>query len=48
MMISQKKLQTIQPKIKEIQEEYKGQQQVLGMKLLELYKKENVNPMASF
>ena len=48
MMLSQKKLQTIQPKIKAIQEEYKGQQQMLWMKLLELYKKENVNPMASF
>jgi membrane protein insertase Oxa1/YidC/SpoIIIJ len=29
MMVSQKKLQAIQPKIKEIQEKYKGQQQVL-------------------
>lgn len=29
MMLSQKKLQTIQPKIKAIQEEYKGQQQML-------------------
>jgi YidC/Oxa1 family membrane protein insertase len=29
MMLSQKKLQAVQPKIKKIQEEYKGQQQVL-------------------
>jgi membrane protein insertase Oxa1/YidC/SpoIIIJ len=29
MMVSQKKLQAIQPKIKEIQEKHKGQQQVL-------------------
>ena len=47
MMISQKKLQAIQPKIKEIQEKYKWQQQVLWMKLIEVYKKEKVNPMGS-
>jgi hypothetical protein len=47
MMLSQKKLQAIQPKIKELQKQYKGQQQVLGMKLMELYKKEQVNPMGS-
>jgi membrane protein insertase Oxa1/YidC/SpoIIIJ len=29
MMLSQKKLQAIQPKIKEIQDKYKGQQAVL-------------------
>lgn len=47
MMVSQKKLQAIQPKIKEIQEKYKWQQQVLWMKLMELYKTEKVNPMWS-
>ena len=47
MMLAQKKLQGIQPKIKEIQEKYKGKQQELGMKLMELYKKEKVNPMGS-
>ncbi len=47
MMVSQKKLQAVQPKIKEIQEKYKWQQQVLWMKLMELYKKEKVNPMGS-
>jgi YidC/Oxa1 family membrane protein insertase len=47
MMLSQKKLQAIQPKIKEIQKKYKWQQQVLGMKLMELYKTEKVNPMGS-
>ena len=46
-MVSQKKLQAIQPKIKEIQAQYKGQQQVLWIKLMELYKKEKVNPMGS-
>jgi YidC/Oxa1 family membrane protein insertase len=47
MMVSQRKLQAIQPKIKEIQEQYKSDKQLLWQKLLELYKKENVNPMGS-
>ena len=47
MMVSQKKLQAIQPKIKKIQEKYKGQQAVLGQKLMALYKEEKVNPMGS-
>jgi YidC/Oxa1 family membrane protein insertase len=45
MMISQKKLQAIQPKIKDIQTKYKGQQAILGQKLMALYKEEKVNPM---
>ncbi len=47
MLMSQKKLQVIQPKIKEIQKKYKGDQAKLGMEMLELYKKEWVNPMGS-
>lgn len=47
MMVSQRKLQAIQPKIKEIQKQFKWNQQMLGMKLMELYKKEKVNPMWS-
>lgn len=47
MMISQKKLQWIQPKIKELQEKYKGDSQKLWLELMALYKKENVNPMGS-
>jgi len=47
MMVSQKKLQAIQPKIKKIQEENKGNQQAIGQKLMELYKTEKVNPMGS-
>lgn len=47
MMVAQKKLQAIQPKIKKIQEENKGNQQAIGMKLMELYKTEKVNPMGS-
>ena len=40
MMIAQRRLQAIQPKIKAIHEKYKGKQQELCVKLLELYKKE--------
>ncbi|MDD3646804.1 MAG: YidC/Oxa1 family membrane protein insertase [Candidatus Gracilibacteria bacterium] len=47
MMVSQRRLQALQPKIKEIQEQYKGNHQMLGMKMMELYKKEKVNPMGS-
>ena len=47
MMVSQKKLQLIQPKIKKIQEEFKWNQQMIGMKMMELYKTENVNPVWS-
>jgi len=47
MLVSQKKLQAIQPKIKKIQEEFKGQPQILGQKMMELYKTEKVNPMWS-
>lgn len=46
-LISQKKLQEIQPKIKKIQEENKWNQQAIWMKVLELYKKEKVNPIGS-
>jgi len=47
MMLSQRKLQAIQPKIKALQEEFKWNNQMLGMKMMELYKKEKVNPMGS-
>lgn len=47
MMVSQKKLQNIQPKIKKIQEENKWNQQAIWLKLMELYKEEKVNPMWS-
>lgn len=47
MMVSQRKMQLIQPKIKEIQDKYKGNQQMLWMELMNLYKKEWVNPMGS-
>ncbi len=47
MMVSQRKLQALQPKIKKIQEEFKWNQQMLWMKMMELYKKEKVNPVWS-
>lgn len=47
MMVSQKKLQNIQPKIKELQEKHKWNSQLLGMELMKLYKEEKVNPMGS-
>ncbi len=48
MLMSQKKLQNIQPKIKALQKEYKDDSATLGMKMLELYKKEEVNPFGAF
>jgi len=42
---SMKKMQLVQPKIKELQEKYKNNQQVLQQKTMELYKEEKVNPM---
>ena len=47
MLEWQKKLQKLQPKIKALQKEYKKDQAALGMKMLELYKTEWVNPLAS-
>jgi len=45
-MKSMKEMQVIQPKIKEIQEKYKGDQKVLGEKTMELYKEHKINPLA--
>lgn len=47
MLVSQRRMQVIQPKIKAIQEEHKGDQAKIGMKMMELYKKEGVNPLGS-
>ncbi len=47
MLEWQKKMQKIQPKIKALQKEYKDDQATLGMKMLELYKAEWVNPLGS-
>lgn len=47
MMVSQRKIQEIQPKIKKIQEDYKWDQQKIGQELMALYSKEKINPLGS-
>ena len=44
-MYSMNKLKELNPKIKAIQEKYKSEPQKSGAKMMEFYKKENVNPM---
>ncbi len=46
-MASQRKMQTLQPKIQELKKKYAKNQQVLAMKTMELYKTEKINPMSS-
>ncbi|OGZ33787.1 MAG: hypothetical protein A2174_02110 [Candidatus Portnoybacteria bacterium RBG_13_41_18] len=41
---SQKELQEIQPKIKEVQEKYKGDKEKQGRALMDLYKVHKINP----
>lgn len=45
---SQKALQILQPKIKEIQTKYKEDKQRMTIELMELYKREKVSPFSSF
>jgi len=45
---SQKALTDIQPKIKEIQEKYKDDKEKQGKELLDLYKREKINPLSGF
>jgi len=46
-MISMRRMTEIQPKIKAIQEKYKGKDpQKMQQKVMEMYKEHNVNPMA--
>ncbi len=47
MLVSARKMQEIQPKIKALQEKYKSDQAKMGMELMELYKREKVNPLGS-
>lgn len=44
---SQKEMQEIQPKIKEIQTKYKDDKEKLAQELMAVYKEHNVNPLAS-
>lgn len=43
---SQKALKEVQPIIKELQEKYKNDKQVLGVKIMEVYKDKKVNPFS--
>lgn len=47
MMVSTRKMQAIQPKIKALQDKHKNDQAKMGMELMELYKSEKVNPLGS-
>lgn len=42
-----KEMQKISPLVKELQEKYKGDQQVIGQKTMDLYKEHHINPFAS-
>lgn len=44
---SQKAMQKVQPKIKEIQEKYKGDQQRISLETMQLMKEHKVNPVGS-
>lgn len=44
---SMKEMQKIAPLVKEIQEKYKGDQQAIGQKTMDLYKEHGINPFAS-
>lgn len=45
-LISQKKMTELQPKIKEIQKKYKNKKEEQAKALMELYKKEKINPFS--
>jgi YidC/Oxa1 family membrane protein insertase len=47
MFQSQVAQRKIQPLLKKIQEEYKDNKQMLGVKMMELYKQHNLNPFSS-
>ncbi len=44
-MISMQKLKDLAPKMQEIRERYKDDAQKMNMKIMELYKKHDANPM---
>jgi YidC/Oxa1 family membrane protein insertase len=44
-MVSMNKLKALSPKIKEIQQQHKGDPQKMNAKMMELYKKHGANPM---
>ena len=44
-MVSMNRLKALSPKVKEIQQKYKGDPAKMNAKMMELYKKNNANPM---
>ncbi len=44
-MRSMKQMQTLQPKINQLKEQYKGNPQKLNQEMMELYKRERINPL---
>lgn len=44
---SMKEMQKIQPLLREVQEKYKGNQQELGKRTMDLYKEHGINPLSS-
>jgi len=46
-MKSQRELQKLQPKLADIKRQFKGNQQMIAMKTMELYKTHKINPMGS-
>jgi len=44
---SMRRMQSLQPEIRKLQEKYRGDRQVLNQKMMELYKERNVNPFGS-
>jgi YidC/Oxa1 family membrane protein insertase len=47
MLVSQRRMQELQPRLKAIQDSHKGDQAAIGIKTMELYKKEGVNPFGA-
>lgn len=47
ILVSQKKMQEIQPQLKELQKQYKNDPKVLNQKIMELFKNEKINPLGS-
>ncbi|MFH0840758.1 MAG: YidC/Oxa1 family membrane protein insertase [bacterium] len=46
-LVSQKAMQNIQPKLEELKEKFKDNKEALSKAMMELYKKEKVNPFSS-
>lgn len=46
-IVSQKALQSLQPKMDELKEKYKDDREKLGAEMMALYKKEKINPFSS-